>query len=373
MFTVGGTQINIHKYLGPQQNTVAGDATQPIYDTQSVTNIQDLLFLENRDRKYDTDVYVMRGIYQRTDADFDLSQFGLFLQTGTIMMMFHYNDMMSTIGRKIMDGDVLELVHLKDYDTLNDVPSALKRFYTVGDCSWATEGFDPGWYPHLWRAKLNPLVDSQEYKDILNTIQVPNTNGPLGTSIGSTPLVDIVSTYDRYIAVNEAIITQAESDVPKSGYDVSKIFSLGSDSNGNAVRSEYTVDELDTIDGNLTADIGTFTPVTSQNPDGYLTGDGLAPNDLPVTAGVAFPVTPANGDYHLRLDYIPNRLFRYDGRRWIKVEDNVRTNLTNGDPNNKTRLNSFINNATTHTLSSGEVIPEKQSLSQALLRPTADN
>jgi hypothetical protein len=54
------------------------DATQPTYETVDVLNIQDLLLLENRDRVYDPDVYVMRGVYNTQDVDFDLTQFGLF-------------------------------------------------------------------------------------------------------------------------------------------------------------------------------------------------------------------------------------------------------------------------------------------------------
>jgi hypothetical protein len=171
MFTIGGTGIHLHKYLGTVDQGETGDATQPSYTNQSEQNIQDLLFVENRDRKYDTSVYKMRGIYQRQDQDFDLSQFGLFLQTGTIFMVFHLRDMVDNIGRKLIAGDVLELEHLKDYDALNqDVPAALKRYYVVGDASFASEGFSPTWWPHLWRVKLNPLVDSQEYKDILNNL-----------------------------------------------------------------------------------------------------------------------------------------------------------------------------------------------------------
>jgi hypothetical protein len=66
-------------------NTIIGfssDATKPSYANQSEQNIQDLLWLENRDRKYDQDVYKMRGLYQRADQDFDLSQFGLLGQLG---------------------------------------------------------------------------------------------------------------------------------------------------------------------------------------------------------------------------------------------------------------------------------------------------
>jgi hypothetical protein len=113
------------------------------------------------------------------------------------------------------------------------------------------------------------------------------------------------------------------------------------------------------------------TPKSDGYTMGYLTGDGIAPNGLPVTPGVAFPPNPASGDYCLRLDYKPNRLFRYDGRRWIKIEEKVRTNLNNA-PSNQTLRSGFVNNTyTTNTTDLGAV-PQRQSLSQAL-KPKADN
>ena len=370
-FVAGGTGVGIHKYLGPLDQGPSDDATKPSYAEITPTNIQDILFLENRDRKYDTDVYLMRGVYTRSDQDFDLSQFGLFLQNGTIMMTFHLNEMIDNLGRRIMNGDVVELFHLRD-DYVLDTESALKRFYVAGDCSFATEGFSPTWYPHLWRVKLNPLVDSQEYKDITSQIKATNTLGPMGTNTATGTLGDLISTYDKYLTINEAIITQAEADVPKSGYDVSKIYSPTVDAKGNVSNANATADTVNvTSSSQTTSDQGTYSPPESQNPKGYLSGDGLAPNGLPVAAGVMFPANPNQGDYCLRLDYLPNRLFRFDGRRWIKMEDNVRTNLTNGNPNNATLRNSFVNDTKTITLSNGDVIPERQTLSQAL-RPKAD-
>ena len=74
MFTVGGTDVFIHKYLGPQ-NPDEADATadKPRYDAVKETNIQDMLFLENRDRKYDPSIYEIRGIYNVQDVDFDMN------------------------------------------------------------------------------------------------------------------------------------------------------------------------------------------------------------------------------------------------------------------------------------------------------------
>jgi hypothetical protein len=104
---------------------------------------------------------------------------------------------------------------------------------------------------------------------------------------------------------------------------------------------------------------------------GYLTGDGQAPNGLPVTPGVNFPPNPVAGDYALRLDYMPNRLFRYNGTMWIKIEDNVRTNLNNGVTNNTLR-STFVNNTYTVNTTDQGNIPSRQSLSE-ILRPRADN
>ena len=435
-FTVGGTGVNVHKYLGTQeQNTVkitnatqssasavlefastsniglgefvtgtgipadtkviAKDATsvtlnnsttiallsgstikfyenpsEPSYTNQSEKNIQDLFFLENRDRKYDTDIYPMRGIYTVQDTTFDLSQFGMFLQTGTLFMTFHINDMIETLGRKMMNGDVLELQHLMDYYPLdNTLPVALKRFYVVSDCQNAAEGFSQTWWPHLWRVKLNPLTDSQEYKDILDQIKVdaPDwdpTNG--NVSLGS-----VQSTIETYQNVNNAIIKEAEKEVPLSGYDISHLYIKSTTPDG-----KYPGDPIGvTADGNVTADsdsVNTDYAILSPQavPEGYLTGSGLTPNGMPVTVGIAFPDGPSVGDYALRTDYLPNRLFRYDGRRWVKIEDNVRTTLTPG-ADNTTQRSGFVNNTETFTNNSGNVTV-RQSLSDAL-KAKADN
>ena len=95
-FLVGGTGILIHKYLGPQETGPSDDPSQPNNQASGTTNetsIQDVLFLENRDRKYDPDIYELRGHYNVNDNDFDLTQFGLFLSNDTIYLTFHINDM----------------------------------------------------------------------------------------------------------------------------------------------------------------------------------------------------------------------------------------------------------------------------------------
>jgi hypothetical protein len=117
--------------------------------------------------------------------------------------------------------------------------------------------------------------------------------------------------------------------------------------------------------------------------EGYLTKDGVPPNGTPFTAGISFPANPVNGQFALRTDYLPNRLFRYDGLRWRKFEDNVRMTMSNlGDSDvgagdqfegkdvRKTQKAGFVNNTNTSTIN-GHTVKERQSLSKAL-RPEAD-
>jgi hypothetical protein len=361
MFTVGGTDVFVHKYLGPK-NTDEADATpsQPRYDAVKETNIQDMLFLENRDRKYDTDVYSLRGIYNVQDIDFDMSQFGLFLQNDTLFMTIPITSSVKTLGRKVMPGDVFELPHLKDEYALNDFNVALKRFYVVEDISRAAEGFSQTWYPHLYRVKLKQIYDSQEFKEILDK--------DAGAGTGQT-LRDVLSTYEQEMQINNAVIQQAEADAPKSGYDIAHFYTLQVDSQGKPELVTTDTSTLDTSTQNTLADRVTQTP-SKEGYNGYLLGDGIAPNGEQFGFGISFPAQSDKGDYFLRTDFLPNRLFRRDNSRWVKMEDNIRMTLTNTDTRS-TQKGTFVNNTKTSTIA-GESVTERQSLSTAL-KPKADS
>lgn len=535
--TVGGTDLYIHKYLGPQTGNTSTDFTQPNYDALDPLNIQDLLFLENRDRVYDKNIYRLRGHYNVQNLDFDLSQFGLFLNNDIIFITVHYNDMIDIVGRKLMVGDVLELPHLLDYNPLNEtIPVALKRFYQITDANYASEGFTQTWYPHLWRIKCEPLVNSQEFTDILKEpINQDNYLGnwdkdktyPPGYTInfgdkiyesiievpaGVTPpnptywvlktndsLADILSTYNKNIAINNAQLEEANRLVPKSGYDTSKLYVvptygrfksnnvlsdqtnqpappidvITSSNTGTAIPVEGTVvfmrsskykspsagikikkevlasiwdmtadmdieDKLDKFvqaslnmveqapkltDGGsgsvettkslavqslgiITGPYGTadntyatadqdptqagFTGDITQEMDyradcdprfqfivrssprsfgyttGYLSGDGTAPNGFPVGAGISFPQNPQVGDYFLRIDYMPQLLYRWDGKLWIRISENVRTE-TGFTSTDTSLLSGFINNqGEIYLNNSDEFVPEAQPLSSVL-------
>ena len=360
MFTVGGTDVLIHKYLGPKlldENN--STIEQPIYDAVKETNIQDLLFLENRDRKYDSDIYTIRGHYNVQDNDFDLRQFGLFLSNDTIFLTIHINSSVKTLGRKIMSGDVIELPHMKDEYAANDYSVALKRFYVVEDINRASEGFSQTWYPHLYRLKLKQIMDSQEYKDILDL--------PAEEGSGNT-LRDVLSTYEKEMQINNAVIAQAEENAAQSGYETRHFYTVSVLNNGEVSIISADYDTL-TADGTIPADTVFETPNRSGYL-GYLVGDGFPPNGALFGTGSGFPSAPAYGDYFLRVDFLPNRLFRYDGASWRKVEDAVRTTLT-PTANKDTLKGSFINNTNVNVIGD-ESVEERQALSKAL-RIKADN
>jgi hypothetical protein len=589
-FSVGGTDLYIHKYIGTNNPSTSVDKTEPHYDKTQVTNIQDLFFMENRDRKYDKSIYRLRGHYNVQNLDFDLSQFGLFLTNDVIFITVHYNDMIDVIGRKLMVGDVFELPHLTDYHPLDEsMPIGLRRYYQITDANFASEGFSSTWYPHLWRIKCEPLVNTQEYSDILSqpinkdnymgdydptktyvTGYTVTYNGDIWTPVQDVPanippgdpqywqkvenakLSDFVSSYNKNIEINNAVIEEARRVVPKLGYDRSQLYvvptftdgepappieltidvnqpvALGNieflstetyptpspvirierrflnttgigqgysiilgtgylaaeltDTNsgpvvgnlaatacslgympgpygsadsansradqyvaiiatsatvaiqsltircvdlpadivpglivsasitnqnnqqiqvfaenttvasvnysskqitvsaktlvsmpgGTAIKISSNFDAVATEQHNYRADsdprfryIRRVTPRSFGYVAGYNSGDGTAPNGEPVRSGTSFPANPLDGDYFLRIDYLPQKLYRFSGSSWVEISRNVRT-ATGFTIDDESQLSTFINNTATITTTSGLTLPSRQSLSQAL-------
>ena len=327
----GGTGIHVHKYIGVNDSADIGDPTRP--GTSTTTNdeifIQDLLFLENRDRKYDTDIYEMRAYYEISDGDaFDLTQFGSFLVNDNTFMTFHIESMVEQIGRKLMPGDVLELPHLRD-DLLLGSEEAINRFYVVQDGSRPSEGFDPHWWPHLWRVKLGPITDSPEFRDIL------------GDGTEEDDLRNLISSYQQDITVNDAILDQAENDVSNDPQyrDASHLY---------------------------------YDPAVPDKPGvmlQYGTQDGIPANGGTIVgSGSSFPVTGVvDEDYFLRTDFTPNRLFKKAGDRWVRVSDDNKQTWAAANR----ILTTFINNDNITTASDGSETPEKQNLSQ-VVKPRTD-
>ena len=327
-FDIGGTAIHVHKYIGPKVQHDTGDPAEPNYGSGKQkdamgndvnpdglideTDIQDLLFMENRDRKYDSDIYELRGVYNVSDNDFDLTQFGLFLTNDTLFITFHINDMVERLGRRLMPGDVIELPHLRDELLLTHERDAINKFYVVQDAARGSEGFSQTWYPHIWRVKVAPLTDTQEYADILGTADDPNS------------LKNDISTYKTELNISNAIVEAAEEANPTGLPLTEHLFGR------DETEEEYEHGEV------------------------LQTGD-------------QFPLDPNDGDYFVRNDFKPNRLFVFRGSRWHRLYDNVMDKTWSDRTYN---AGNFINNNNT-TIVDNQENPEKQPLSQ-VIKPKED-
>lgn len=350
-YRIGGTEFFIHKYLGVNGTGVAGDSSQPNTDLavlnggDPLLQIQDVLNLENRNRKYDPDVISLKGHYAVSDTEFDLRQFGLFLSNETIFITFHINDMVASIGRTLMSGDVIEIVHRRDDLALGNF--AIAKFYVVQEGARPAEGYSPTWWPHLWRVKCDPITDSMEYADILGRAATDVNGDPIADPSGNgdtLTLADMLSTYKTEIALNDAVLAQAEAEVP---------FRL-----------------LQNQQFYITQDYLSVDAISERDPTWVLTANGIPPNDSkPVKSGITFPEGAPVGTYILRVDYNPPQLFARElvpntqTAVWKRYSINYRKSWT--VPNDA--LAGFINNGTaTSTLQDKSVIKVQQDLRQVL-------
>lgn len=73
------------------------------------------------------------------------------------------------------------------------------------------------------------------------------------------------------------------------------------------------------------AELSKTKPLTSQKPAKFALTDSDADN-LPMTSttsdagfGTQFPTNPRKGDMFLRVDLLPNKLYKWNGQKWIEV------------------------------------------------------
>lgn len=336
---IGGVGVLIHKYLN------AGDKT-------NLTEIQDMIFLENRDRHYETFVLETRCHYNPVDTDYDLSQFGIFLSSDMLRFDFHYNDMIDLLGRKIIAGDVLEFPNMRDM-TLEGI--MINKYYVVHDSLFSANGVSNTWYPHLWKVKGKQMTASQEYREIIHNVSDGSTAGGMGAGMGlvgpgfldmidengnpgpgfNETLKNNLDNYATQIGVSDHIIKEAEDNVffdPKY-YETSHLY--------------------------INLDPETGYPIVTF----WASGTSVPPNAAPLRGfGIQFPGDMLDGEYFVRTDFTPDRLFQKQGKTFKRIYDDVRQIWR---PENK-RLETYINNTTESTLDDGTVIRQKQPLSKTI-------
>jgi hypothetical protein len=336
---IGGVGTLLHKYIGVE----GGE--------EDVTDIQDFLFLENRDRNYDDTVYEVRGFYTPEDVDYDLTQFGIFLSSDTLRFTFHYNDMIRLLGRKIMAGDIIELPNKRDV-TLEG--GWVNDYYVVQDALFSAPGYSFTWRPHLWKVRAKKMPAAPEFQDILDKAATGDTAGAEGEGTGLMPpgysetvdadgnpgfgtnrdLIDSLNRYCKILGITDEIIQEAEDNVcfdPKY-FETAHLW--------------ITLDENDY-------------PCVEY----WAGGDGVPPNGAPLVGmGTQFPEDMNDGEYFLRLDFEPDRLFQKQGNCYVRIEDDLRKVWTAYNR----RLDTYIDNINETVLDDGTTVREKQSISEVI-------
>lgn len=307
-FDISGTQVFVHRYVGVIDED--GNVNEDI-------KIQDLLFMESRDRKYDKDVVEMWGVYQVSDNDFELSQFGFFM-SDTLYLDFHINSMAAKLGRKLSTGDVIELTHLRD-DLLEGEEGAVNAFYVIEEGRRSAEGYGPTWLPHIWRVRIKKIFDSREYNDVLGNIDEESDDD----------LLDIISNHNQATKANEASVAEAEEEVPYNDYVDDYIY-----------RPE--------LDGAEEMD------------------NGIDLEDIPKRT--SFPVDAEEGDYVIRIDYKPSQIFIFKDEKWELVDQKYYREWAPGHEHHE----SFIENDKTFEDGDRGVRQEETYISNPI-NPIVDN
>lgn len=269
-----------------------------LFDHQAtrLDDVQDQLFMENRDRDYARQSLPLKAAYQPFDAISDLSKFGFQLSdTYTFTTVFAL--MVQALGRPIVVGDVLELPSELQYDhSLRPV----RKFLEVIDTSWAADGYTTSWRPITYRFQAAQLIPGQEHRDLLGTMDTQKYVVDDGTFFDGLQQLQTAP-----LTATEAVQAEARQAVPEKGESAREVAS-----GTNRFQQPGTYDGV-----------------------GLYVEDGLPPDGLPYTEGFDLPDvgTAVDGAY-FRKSYDPKlgiaaRLYRFSAvkNRWLWVETDRRT------------------------------------------------
>jgi len=357
-FRIAGDGILVHMYEGPTTDAEGNTDT-------SLTTIQDVLFLTNNNRKYNHDVIELRGHHVPQDVNYDLSQFGIFLSSDVIRIQFHFNDMMDALGRKLIPGDVLEFPSMRDIPIFDNAVG-INKYYVVQDALYAAGGYGNKWFPHIWLVRAKQMTASTEFTEIIDQASTGQTAGGVGQGIGIMPpgmtetsdangnpglgcdpnIKNSLDLFCQIIKITDEVVAEAEKNAffdPKF-FESANLYIYLDEKGYPIIGSNYF--SGDGAPPNLSTD-------NQQN---------LVPSGPLVGAGVAFPPGMTDGQYYLRIDYYPERLFQKQGNCYKLIEVNV---LKAWTAYNRV-LDTFIDGVADTVLSDGTVVSEKQPLSQIL-------
>jgi hypothetical protein len=283
------------------------------YEATSLDNIQDTLFLENRDRDYASSSITLKCSYQPFDSIGDAGKFG-FSVMDQYVFTCSFARMVELLGRPIVVGDILEVTPEMMYDR-NLLP--VKKFVEVIDCGWSAEGFTPQWTPTLYRFQGSQLIPSTETRDIIKTpveeLQTVSDGDFFSKFNNQVPTSPITITEKNKVEAQDAV-TETGSDVSEIAQEVPQAPAVGNNFIGQA----------------------------------YVE-DGMPPNGLPYGEGYKLPdaLTANDGDY-FRLYYpdstkIAPRLYKFSllKGKWIYIESDRRQQYSSLKPSLRNALQSL--------------------------------
>ena len=284
-----------------------------LFDYQATTldDIQDSLFMENRDRDYAKASIQLRVAFTPFDAVSDLSKFG-FQMADIYSFTASFADMVRALGRPIVVGDVLELPAELQYDQhLRPV----RKFLEVTDTGWAADGYTSGWTPTTYRFQAQQLIPGQEHRDLLGTIDTQKYTIDDGRFFEG-----IEQIQTQPLTIMERNQAEALAAVPEKGTNVRE----------------------------QASGTNRFNQPGSYDGVGLYVEDGLPPDGAPFETGfnnlpdVAGQVDGA----FFRLEYPPNlnlpaRLYKFSSvkNKWIFVEQDRRRQRASHRPSQLEILN----------------------------------
>ncbi len=275
------------------------------YAFTDISNIQDKILLENRDRDYSTSPTTLKGYYELMQANSSLKQFGIELEANYSIKV-NFNTCVALLGRPIVVGDIIELPSEQQYTTSLQ---AVKRYLEVTDVTWDPSSYTPGWLPLMLLVTALPALASQETQDIFGDLASKvDSSGLFTTNDGNN------TKYQDFTNIDQANLVMSLQNVPERG------------SEGSNTLREFEESELAAADA-----VGINLRPIGFNRTGLYVEDAMPQNGAPYTEGPDMPLSPKDGDYH-RLTYVglsqnvPARLYRFSlaSNRWVYLETDRR-------------------------------------------------
>ncbi len=294
------------------------------YDATSLYNIEDEIFLENRDRDYATESVTLKMSYSLIDTQSFLTRFAIELPSQIYQMLVNFSVCVQQLGRPIVIGDIFEVPSETQYSS---TMQPIKKYLEVTDVTWSTQGYTPGWMPTMLQVTAAPMMASQETQDIVGSLAAS------ADVLGLLNIDDGNSLNFQDLSIPSQTIQAAETtNVPERGAEIGDI-------------TWFTPEQL----AAAAAQGGPSLSKLNANLQGIYAESGMPPNGLPYTEGDAYPTSPKDGDYH-RLTYtglaadIPPRLFKYSivKGRWIYLETDRRAQYRTTKP----ILQEFLSSST---------------------------